>query len=74
MRETAMSDAKPMTLREAKKLVSARLRDPKTDAKSVVRLVGFMSKYGWKRRSSRKRTVQDVVQDMEARARKERVH
>lgn len=68
---------KPMTLREAKRLASARLRDPNTDAKSVARLLCFMSKYGWKRRNPRKqRTVNDLVKDLEAqgRRRKEPVH
>ena len=76
--EDAKTDAqpvKPMTLREAKRLASARLRDPNTDVKSVARLIGFLSKHGWKKRNPRKReqTVNDLVQELEAQKRKERV-
>ena len=79
MPEDAKTDAqapKPMTLREVKQLVSARLRDPKTDTKSVTRLLSFMAKYGFKRRKPRnaRQTVNDLVQDLEARDRKARVH
>jgi hypothetical protein len=66
-RSEAKTDAqtcRPMTLREAKQLASARLRDPKTSAENVLKFLEFMEKYGWRRR--RKPTVDDFVGALEA--------
>lgn len=59
------SEKSRINLREAKKLISLRLRDPQTDAKSFTRLMAIMSKLaGWKRKPRRVRSESDDVNAM----------
>jgi hypothetical protein len=57
--------SRPVNLREAKKLITLRLRDPSTDAKSFTRLMSIMNKLaGWKRKPRRVKNESDDVNEL----------
>jgi hypothetical protein len=67
----------PVNLREAKKLITLRLRDPQTDTRSFTRLMSIYGKLnpGWKRKSRRienESGVDDMVLQLERQQRLKR--
>ena len=69
-------ERRPVNLSEAKQLITLRLRDPRTDAKSFTRLIGIYSKlHGWKRKPRRVEkdsNVDDIVLALERQQRLKR--
>ena len=54
-------EVRVVTIREAKRLISQRLRDPRTDSKSVTHLLVLLAKWhSWKRKPRRREEMAQV--------------